>query len=192
MSDYREIARAMQDLDIALEASEAHGVLVGLVCAMAVTRAKTQWFAELLDTGELTAELMQKNAGALHLLDDLFESSVSGLNAADLDFRLLLPGNDDADDSAAWVPEKASALSAWCTGFCYALGVSGIKAFPDDSRELVKDFTTIAGADTSDDETDENALIELEEYVRVGVLLIHEELQPVSGRTEAVGPATLQ
>jgi len=59
---------------------------------------------------------------------------------------------------------------------------------PEDTAELMKDMIEIsragqdvddAGIEESDDNDDELAYMEIEEYVRMGVLLIYEELQPL-------------
>jgi len=52
---------------------------------------------------------------------------------------------------------------------------------PEDTAELIEDFNEIDSTATSDTQgADEESLIELTEYVRVGVLLINEEMQPVT------------
>ena len=85
------------------------------------------------------------------------------------------------------------ALGEFCAGFTYGLGLAtanrGNKALPTDTRELVEDFQAIDGAEMDmsasgtsgeSDNADEDAYIELLEYVKVGVLLIHEEMKPVT------------
>ena len=60
---------------------------------------------------------------------------------------------------------------------------------PDEVKELLTDFVEITKVDvedTSEDEQDIGSFIEIMEYVRVGVILIQELLQPVRG------PSTLQ
>jgi len=54
----------------------------------------------------------------------------------------------------------------------------------DDVREFVEDVQYISDASFSADDTSsdqsEQSFTEIEEYVRMGVLLINEELQPIS------------
>ena len=60
---------------------------------------------------------------------------------------------------------------------------------PEDVAELVRDITEISRADfeiEEADEDDEQAFSEVVEYVRMGVLLINDELQPLKA------PARLQ
>jgi len=86
-------------------------------------------------------------------------------------------------------------LGVWCQGFVYGLAVGGVKEeteLPEDSKELIKDILEISRAgyiaddeaeistDVEDDnEEDEIAFMEVSEYVRMGTLLIYEELQPL-------------
>jgi uncharacterized protein YgfB (UPF0149 family) len=53
---------------------------------------------------------------------------------------------------------------------------------------LIEDFQAIDNTDTSEaDSADEASYAELFEYVRVGVLLVHEELKPVAGTAPVAG-----
>ena len=99
-------------------------------------------------------------------------------------FQLLLPDDDDELD------ERTEALGDWCLGFVYGLAAGGLSEdseLPEDTRELLMDFIEISRAsndvgeldDDSDEEEDEHAFVEIVEYVRTGVLLINEELQPL-------------
>ena len=68
--------------------------------------------------------------------------------------------------------------------------VRGNKSLPADTREIIEDFQAIDAADpvdTIDENGDildidkqEDAYVELLEYVRVGVLLVLEELRPIT------------
>jgi hypothetical protein len=92
---------------------------------------------------------------------------------------LLLPADDELLSS------RTEALSQWCAGFLFGLALGGFReevAMPDNVSEVMKDFSEISRAGfTSDatDEADEAAYMEIVEYVRMGVLLLYEELQPV-------------
>ena len=83
------------------------------------------------------------------------------------------------------LPERTAALSEWCQGFLLGLVSGGIaedSQLPDDVSELIQDFTEISRAGFelgSASEEDEDAFAQITEYVRVGVLLINEELQPL-------------
>ena len=91
----------------------------------------------------------------------------------------MLPDDDDS------LTQRVNAIGDWSQGYLIGLSLGGITDFaplPDDAREIAKDLLEISRAGTSYDlegnEEDENAYAELVEYLRVGVLLINEELQP--------------
>ncbi|HEX5637076.1 MAG TPA: UPF0149 family protein, partial [Gammaproteobacteria bacterium] len=85
----------------------------------------------------------------------------------------------------ASLAERTEALAEWCQGFVFGLAAGGLKReteLPADTAELISDMVAIsrAGLDQDEpDDTDEDAYMQLCEYVRMGVLLITEELQPV-------------
>jgi uncharacterized protein YgfB (UPF0149 family) len=81
------------------------------------------------------------------------------------------------------------ALQDWCQGFILGLTMAGItdyKKLPEDSRDLIEDFINIGTSgefDLDDDQESEIAFTDISQYVRVGVLLINEELQPMRQST---------
>src|SRR5690606_11660861 len=107
------------------------------------------------------------------------------LQAEDLTFAPLLP-----DDDAA-IEERLEALGQWCGSFLAGLaaglarrGAASLDDCPDEVREIVRDFAAIAQVDPStafaagpgagepSAEAAEADLFELEEFVKVGALLI--------------------
>jgi len=184
------ISLALERLNVPLSRAEAHGVLCGLLAASQTSVAKTRWFSELLDAAEMQAGDVSAKAADLKILDTWFGEALDALNNADLEFLPAVP-----DDSAP-IRTRVRALGEYCAGFTYGLGLAtanrGNKALPTDTRELIEDFQAIDGAemessgkpsDTAADGADEDAYIELLEYVKVGVLLIHEEMKPVTPNT---------
>jgi len=78
-----------------------------------------------------------------------------------------------------------SSLKKWCDGFLFGLALAGVKDLthvPDDSMEILQDITTISQAadDEEEDEMNEVAYSDIVEYVRMGVLLINEEMHPMN------------
>lgn len=165
-------------LEIPLGVAEVHGVLCGLMCSESATVAKSRWFAELLDAAGLKPDAVAQQAEPLRELDRWFGNTIDRLNDTDLRFEPLLP-----DDSAS-LSSRVGSLGEFCGGFCYGVGIGsarrGNDPLPTDTRELIEDFQAIDGTEAEAlDEGDEDALAELIEYVRVGVLLVHEELKPI-------------
>jgi hypothetical protein len=97
------------------------------------------------------------------------------LGGNDYALRLLLP----ADDTPA--AERGAALAAWCDGFLYGLGLAGEDALDSlsaEAREFINDITEFIQVDTDIEESDDAdaALMEIAEYVRVGVHMVYQEL----------------
>lgn len=129
-------------------------------------------FATLLD---LTEPVNGAQRSILGIVDELMEQSRRELDAG-MQFALLLPGEDEP------TAERAESLADWARGFALALlrdGELKLESLGGDSAEVVQDLLKISEAEPGEDpEEDERALVELEEYIRVGVQLMFEELQP--------------
>lgn len=166
-------------LEVPISPAEAHGLLCGLLSAQPSAMAKGVWLAELLDAAAITPGSLSLRTDDIKALDAWFSQVLESLNDADLNFNPLLP------EDTIPVAERLRGLGDFCAGFCYGvgLGTAGRTNYklPEDTGELIKDFNEIDSTAGNDlDGADEELLMELTEYVRVGVLLINEELQPVA------------
>lgn len=97
------------------------------------------------------------------------------LRDAGCDLQLLLPDED------APLAARAIGLYDWVRGFLYAFGIQGIaeRDLSEQSREILRDFADLTRMDCDDlpdDEENEQALVELTEFVRVAAMLLHAEL----------------
>ncbi|MFV2055986.1 MAG: UPF0149 family protein [Thiohalomonadales bacterium] len=175
---YRSLQVSLTQLDSDMDPSEIHGTLCGLLCASAEFDLQ-QWtsalFSEFDPNNDVVAAIKQE-------LAELYQDSLNRLNDPLCQFELLLP-DDDID-----VEIQVYALGDWCQGFMIGLAMGGVDDFnvlPDDSREVINDMVEIARAGTSydlgeeDDDDDDDAYLQLVEYIRVGVMLINEELNPM-------------
>ncbi|WP_455216801.1 UPF0149 family protein [Kaarinaea lacus] len=174
--DYQTILLALDKLETEVTPSEVHGTLCGLLCAK-TSAVANQWQDSLWPNTIDNNDLIM--AEALETLNQLHDISRLQLNDPNCEFELLLPDDDDPLDS------RVNALGDWCQGYMVGLTLGGVSDFsnlPEDAREVANDMVEIARAGTSYDlegsEEDENAYAELVEYLRVGILLINEELQP--------------
>lgn len=105
-------------------------------------------------------------------------ATLDALWADDMSFAPLLPDDD------APMPDRLSALAAWCQSFLAGLavglsrrGVDALEGLPEEVQEIVQDMVAIAQLDTELAEEDAEAeretnFMELAEYVKVGTLLI--------------------
>jgi len=166
-------------LSVPISVSEAHGMATGLLCGQAPSLAKGRWLTELLDAGGVAADAVQHRAVEIRELDSWFDETVAALNDADLAFEPAVP------DDESILLDRTTSMVDFCSGFNYGFGLSAVgrktTALPDDTKEVITDFQAIENLDLdSIDPADDDAWHELIEYIRVGVLLVHEELQPVS------------
>ena len=178
-TQFDDLSALLHRLEVPISASEAHGLLSGLLSAQPSATAKRVWLAELLEAAEIAPGTLSDKATDVKALDTWFSAVLESLHDANLNYNPLLP-EDDTETAV-----RTRALADFCAGFCYGVGLGtasrGNKPLPADTTELLNDFIEIdSSASDSIDSVDESALLELSEYVRVGVLLIHEELQPVS------------
>jgi yecA family protein len=172
--DYYEIGDALARAETSIDVADCHGLLAGLVCASGFADPGI-WMVQVFEDYD------PKNAlqvAASKQVQALYEDTLVRLNSPVLDFELLLPDDDDA------LRDRAESLGSWCGGFLSGLGLGGISdpsKLSEELGELLDDLAEIARVDFEvgdADEEEQAAFAEVVEYVRVGVLLINEELQP--------------
>lgn len=172
--DFLELDQVLARADAAAGAAEVHGLLCGLWCS-AGRVDEGLWLAQVFEDADPQNVSVQQGRAAVQALADW---TVPALNDPVLGMDLLLPADSEP------LADRIAALGEWCQGFLLGLAAGGIvqdTPLPDDVAELIRDFTEIsrAGFDVeAGDEEDEDALAQIIEYVRVGVLLINDELQP--------------
>lgn len=182
--DIPQLEDLLFNVDAALGATESHGALCGMLCAQGATEA-SQWMLYVLGEHEETSKLLQQTGKKLLQIHQI---SIEQMNDTGAEFELMLPDDDEP------LELRVEALGTWCQGFVYGLAVGGITedtVLPEDSKELIRDILEISRAgyvadneaelatDEENTEEDEVAFMEVCEYVRMGVLLIYEELQPL-------------
>jgi len=182
--DIPQLEDLLFNVDAALGATESHGALCGMLCAQGATEA-SQWMLAVLGEHEETSKGLQEVGKKLLQIHQI---SVEQMNDTDAEFELMLPDDDEP------LEMRVEGLGMWCQGFVYGLAMGGIKedtVLPEDSKELIQDILEISRAgyvadneaelatDEEDSEEDEVAFMEVCEYVRMGILLIYEELQPL-------------
>lgn len=165
--DYPEIERRLAASRALTDLPEAHGTLAGALCATHAVSLQ-DWLREVFADG------VAGDAESTMLA--LFEWTRHVLTAGQLEFQLMLPGDETP------VVERAAALGQWCQGFLYGLGSSplpDIEQLPEEVAEIVRDLTALTQITVDAEEPleeSERAYAELVEFVRVGVQLLHDEL----------------
>lgn len=176
---FPELEDTLAEAGSPTEAAEAHGSLCGALCAES-PYAIEAWLDELLE------DRAAHSSGCREVLERVFSETRLALGGNGMEFAPLLPEDDEP------LAGRASALAHWCQGFLYGLGagrVTSLESLPEQVGEIVRDMTEISRASVDDGEpteTDEQAYAELVEFIRVGVQLIYEELEPL--RTAVVPP----
>jgi yecA family protein len=164
---YQTINNIFQKNETDLSAAEAHGLATGLLCIDNKTEIAS-WLAQLLPD-EIVLIDEDKS-----VLIALFEQTRKLMNEEDEGFRydLFLPGDD--------VPlnNQLEALRSWCEGFLFGVGFSRSSSdWPGETGEIMKDIVEFTKLDSEvDDQSDEDesALIEIQEYIRVAVMMVRD------------------
>ena len=167
--DFDEVNAELMAVHAGVGASECHGFLCGLFCIS--NTVVTDLWQDYLMTGIYDeADLDDCFAILLQLANQVSEEIL----AEDISFSLLLP------DDESTISERSSALAEWCAGFVSGLGIGGLaKKTPlmDECDEFIKDLVSISRMETTaeDGEDFEVAFFEIIEYIRVGVIMLHQE-----------------
>ena len=80
------------------------------------------------------------------------------------------------------IQQRGQAVSNWCQGFLYGVGLSGIDPeaqLSEATREALTDFSEISRLDVDaleDDDEEDDALIEITEFLWVAAMLVHSDL----------------
>lgn len=182
LPDFYQLEDALYRVDAGFSASEVHGMACG-VLVVDNTAEHAAWSAHVLK-GDAQDVFLQE---AGRDLKQLHTATVESLNANQMHFDLCLPNEQDP------ITERVEALQKWCQGFAFGLAASGLKSMdelPDDPKDWVQDVIKIGAAtdlDLDENNESETAYTELLEYLRVGVLMMNEELQPLRGMPHIEG-----
>ncbi|WP_130537585.1 UPF0149 family protein [Thiomicrorhabdus indica] len=172
----REVIEPYAELE---SPSFIHGMLIGLICVDNDIQ-EAVWIKKLIEEAQIKSvkEAFLKNLHELYLATD------KGLNGSGFELELCLP---DDKESIAF---RASMIGQLCEGVLYGIGLAGglsemESKLSEEVREIVNDLGEIARIDVTDlkaDEVDpdqiENDLTQLMEFIKVGVLMLNEELNP--------------
>ena len=171
--DYVDAAAALRRAGMAQSPAEVHGFGTGLVLAGVHDPAqlwRNEYYADLDPADVLATE-------ARSVLEAVLQSVLAARAQDRMQLDLLLPEGIVVDQP------RLAALRDWCQGFLFGFGLGGDAAasrLSAQGRELLRDIDEITRIDTDDaEDSAENqaALIEIEEYVREGVMLLRDELQ---------------
>lgn len=159
------------------------GMLIGLLCGDNDIQ-EAVWIKKLIEE----ANIKSIKESFLQVLHDLYQETNKGMNGSGFELELCLP-----DDNEALV-YRAMMVGQLCEGILYGLGLIGClndaeNEIAPDVRELVNDFSDIASIDIEDlgksvevGDTEESDLMQLVEFVKIGILTINESLNPADAQ----------
>lgn len=172
---YQTINKIFQKYETDLTSAEAHGLATGLLCIESKIETSA-WLDELFPEEVVLVDEDKT------VLIELFEQTRKLLGGEDDMFRynLFLPGDDEP------LAEQLAAVSFWCEGFLFGLGYARSESsWPGETNEIMKDVVEFTKLDSELDEEEmdedeinehEAALIEIQEYLRVAVMMIRDQL----------------
>jgi hypothetical protein len=169
---YDRLKSVLENSDCNVGASEAHGILFGLMTGPQAYDERV-WFSCLAESEDVFRDSLEADSAKfLSLLADI---SAEVLRAGSGIF-LLLP-KDDINLSI-----RVSEFSKWCQGYLYGLGISGFNRdnlSVEPCLSFLSDLERFCRLDEDliADEEGEKALVELYEFTRVGIMTIYEELK---------------
>ena len=172
----KEIIAPHPDLE---SPSFIQGMLIGLLCGDNDVQ-EAVWIKKLIEE----AKIKSIKESFLKGLHELYLETNKGLNGSGFELELCLP---DDDESLVY---RANMVGQLCEGILYGLGLIGClqdaeNEIAPDVRELINDFSDIASIEAEElgqsvelIETEESDLMQLIEFVKIGVMTINESLNP--------------
>ncbi len=162
---YPELERKLKSTSFNGGAAEAHGLLSGLACrGITVQELQNKLYLFQID----------RNQDSI-LLQGLFELILRDLQSSTLTYHILLPD----DDTSPII--RTDEIANWCGGYMQGFLHDGESAFSDSNetvREILRDIMNMGGLylEEASREEAEKSIAEIEEYLRVGVQLIYDEV----------------
>jgi uncharacterized protein YgfB (UPF0149 family) len=164
--EYQLVEKKLINVDSELTAAECHGLISALLLS--------ENHVPALEIISRNPEKMSGDEQFMTIFRQLVELTARAYRNDDFDFPLLLPNDDQP------LAQRSTALSDWCGGFVMGLLETGLRDFaalPGDAAEVANDIVSISQMDSSGDEGgSESDLMQLQEYVRVGVQIIYDNL----------------
>ncbi len=180
--DIEQIKADLIKLGSELSPSEVHGTLCGVLCGKSNITVHEWLSLTLLRSSEDASQPVMSRDLLLEAVTESFKSfflaTITELSDNNLNFYPLLP--EDGSEAV-----RLEAIAQWAQGFLMGLSIAGIKSFseyPEEVTEFIEAIASISTAgeyDLAGDESDEEAIIEFIEFIRMGVLFMNEEMNPI-------------
>ena len=166
LPEYQLVEKKLRDVDSELSAAECHGLVSALLLS--------ENHVPALEIISRDPQKLAEDEQFMMVFRQLVEMTAEAYRNDDFDFPLLLPSDEQP------LTDRSIALADWCRGFVMGVLETGIKNFdalPGDAAEVANDIVSISQMDSSGEEGgSESDLMQLQEYVRVGVQIIYDNL----------------
>ncbi len=174
--NYSDWRNELNLIGVDMTPSELHGMVVGYLCA---SRNSGPDQRRALFNGWLGGETSQSMISRLETIYKHAEDSLD--EYSDFNFRLLMPDDEES------IQSRAKALANWCSGFLSGFGDAGTvsgDSLTGDVAEAFNDLAKIAAIhdEIPDSEENEADLAEIEEFIRISMLMIYAETTSTPAR----------
>jgi uncharacterized protein len=179
---YQQLADQLVSQGVLVSPAETHGVVLGMLSVKPQELQADEVLATIIQLNE--EEETSDKESFLQFLAAMVEQARETLFSQGFDVQLLLPQDGNS------LRDQTLALSRWCRGYIFGLVAAGMRDFkqlPKDAAEIIQDVLQISEINTDLNEQgdeEEKAFFEIEQFVRVGVQLVFEELNPPVAPTD--------
>lgn len=173
--DFHQTNKHFEQFSQLESASFVQGMLVGQY-ASTPDLTEAVWIKTLIDEGGIGSI----KESFLMVLHAIHQQTIGALESTELDFELFIPEGEQVH-----ADEKIYFLADWCEGFLYGIGLGKIEKPSKEVAEILSDFAEISMVEVPEitPETKqqiEEDLLELVEFVRMGAVLVFDELKPTA------------
>lgn len=171
LADYEQLSNDLAILELNLDPAELHGMVTGLIAGGASEQAEA--YLRSLTMNKSGSRYHQ----AMNALFSIYTITHTCLYNFDFNFQLLLPHDEDT------LRNRLFAFTTWMQGFLKGLDMSGLCLEDFDSEETIEvlqhleDFADMDIDNLEDNEQDEQAYVDITEYVRLAVMQLFCDLQ---------------
>lgn len=171
---YDDLEEALSRVDAVHQPAEVHGILCGLLVHQSSIPAET--FVGIILGKAAPGDALASETQSI--LKHVHASTLKQLHDPELHFELILLDDDEP------LEQRVTAACQWAGGLLYGLaqqGVTSFSRFGEDTGDFLTDCRDIANGEYEMEggEEDENIYQDLVEYLRVGTLMVQEEMQPI-------------
>lgn len=171
----KQLRKTLDKHRVSCSCHELHGLLCGML-AVNISTEFGKWTEEMCNFG-MDPDCFRGTSATVWR--SLFDDTVTQLGDGDLHFRPLLHEDPMGDYGV-----RMHALTDWCSGFMYGVGVSGAdfeKNLSADGRKFLADVSEISSADCTTlsgdgQKKNEVAYDGVVEYLGVGVVMMCDEV----------------